>query len=218
MNTPYNPYQQQGQPPQGGYNPQGGYPQGGQPGYGPQPGYGQQPGQPGGYNPYAAPTAGTEFGGAWGADTMVLADRGTRLGAVLLDGVLAMVIVVGAVIITLASGVSADDLADEKGIFTLLAFAGLPLLALGIYQIVLISTTGQSLGKKWLGIRIVKLDGTPCGFVHGVLLRSWVPSFIGNIPVVGALFAIADPLFIFGDERRCLHDMIASTKVVVAGS
>jgi hypothetical protein len=30
------------------------------------------------------------------------------------------------------------------------------------------------------------------------------------------IFAIADPLFIFGEERRCVHDLMADTIVVNA--
>jgi hypothetical protein len=41
-----------------------------------------------------------------------------------------------------------------------------------------------------------------------------VPTLIGMIPYVGWIFSLADPLFIFGESRRCLHDMLADTIVV----
>jgi uncharacterized RDD family membrane protein YckC len=39
--------------------------------------------------------------------------------------------------------------------------------------------------------------------------------FAGNfIPVIGPLFGLVNVLFIFGEERRCLHDLAANTIVV----
>ena len=87
-------------------------------------------------------------------------------------------------------------------------------LALGIFQAYLVATTGKSLGKGWLNIPIVKVDGSPVGFVHGVLLRSWLVAIINNIPGIGGIFGLINILMIFGEERRCLHDYIASSKVV----
>jgi uncharacterized RDD family membrane protein YckC len=167
-----------------------------------------------GYNPYAPPTAGAEYGGpglgAEGPDH-ILAGRGTRLAAVMIDtAVMLGVALPGGLLLGIGVGSESDALAIAGG-----CLLGLCILGLAIYQIYLISTTGQSLAKKWMGIRIIKVDGSPCGFVHGVLLRSWVMALIGNIPLVGPIASLVDPLLIFGDERRCLHDMIAGTKVVI---
>jgi uncharacterized RDD family membrane protein YckC len=166
------------------------------------------------YNPYAPPTAGAEQGEAvlgYGEDH-ILAGRGTRLAAALIDGCLMVGAMLPGIVVMAAGG------GDDDGIIVGAGVLGLGVLALGIYQMVLISTRGQSLAKKWLGIKIIKIDGGACGFVHGVLLRSWVMGLIGNIPIVGAMAAIVDPLLIFGDERRCLHDLIASTKVIIASN
>jgi formylglycine-generating enzyme required for sulfatase activity/tetratricopeptide (TPR) repeat protein/uncharacterized RDD family membrane protein YckC len=87
-------------------------------------------------------------------------------------------------------------------------------LFLASRQIYLLSTQGQSIGKKFVGIRIMKPDGGNAGFVRAFLLRSCVPSLIGAIPYLGQALAVVDILFIFGDRRRCLHDRIAGTIVV----
>ena len=69
-----------------------------------------------------------------------------------------------------------------------------------------------------MNIRIVQLDGSPVGFGSGVVLRVWVIGLITAIPYRGGLIGLADILWIFGSERRCLHDYIASTCVIeVAG-
>jgi uncharacterized RDD family membrane protein YckC len=170
-----------------------------------------------GYNPYAPPSAGADA--PWATPMMgeehMLAERGTRLGAALIDAGLVLGIVM---VFFVPALVMAESNSSEAAMIGLFGVGGMAMLSLMIYQWYLISTTGQSLAKKWLGIRILKLDGTLPGFVHGVLLRIWVMSLITNIPFVGGIAGLVDPLLIFGEERRCLHDYIAGTKVVVASS
>jgi uncharacterized RDD family membrane protein YckC len=49
------------------------------------------------------------------------------------------------------------------------------------------------------------------GFLRGVILRIWVPAAINQ---ACNLFSLVDALWIFGDEQRCLHDLIAGTIVI----
>jgi uncharacterized RDD family membrane protein YckC len=91
----------------------------------------------------------------------------------------------------------------------------LPLLAcLVLVQMTLLTVRGQSVGKLLVGLRIVRLDGAPPGWLHAFLLRSCAPFLIEQIPVLGLLFWIVDSGFIFRDDHRCLHDLLAGTKVV----
>lgn len=99
-------------------------------------------------------------------------------------------------------------LADAFGPWSLL------LLFVGVVQIVLLSLRGQTLGKLVCRIRIVRLNGARAGFLHAFLLRSAVIGFISGVPVVGWMIAVIDPLLIFREDRRCLHDLIAGTAVV----
>jgi uncharacterized RDD family membrane protein YckC len=63
-----------------------------------------------------------------------------------------------------------------------------------------------------LGMRIIVRDtGELPGFLRGVLLRVWLPAAVNQ---ACSLFSLVDALWIFGDERRCLHDLIAGTIVV----
>lgn len=95
------------------------------------------------------------------------------------------------------------------GIFLMLGL-GLMLLA---FQIFLLSTTGQTIGKRLIGVRIVRFDdgGNP-GFVHAVLLRLGVMMLMSAVAIV----SLIDVLMIFREDRRCLHDLIAGTEVVKA--
>jgi len=107
------------------------------------------------------------------------------------------------------------DLTRLLALAALVLGVGLLLLAFQIFQWYLVAATGQSLAKRWLGMQIVRLDGTPPGFLHGVVLRSWILLAIAYIPYLGQLVALVDALMILGEERRCLHDHIAGTRVIV---
>ena len=41
---------------------------------------------------------------------------------------------------------------------------------------------------------------------------------VGQIPILGVVVGLLNPLLIFRADRRCLHDHIAGTKVVLAQS
>lgn len=182
----------------------------------------QQPGS--NFNPYAPPTADVDQRLQFQPGEYVLAERGTRLGAVLIDGLLAVAaaapagIILMFMIFSAGNGMSSVGNAEvfSYGIMGVAALMILMVLAFMGYQWYLIATTGQTLAKRWLGIQIVRVDGTPLGFVNGVILRSWVTGMLSNIPMVGPLVGLVNPLMIFGEERRCLHDLIAGTRVIVA--
>ena len=67
-------------------------------------------------------------------------------------------------------------------------------------------------------------DVNPCeppetsaaGLSRIVLLRMVPMSIVAYIPFVGGLLNLVDILFIFGRDRRCIHDLIADTIVVQA--
>jgi uncharacterized RDD family membrane protein YckC len=79
-----------------------------------------------------------------------------------------------------------------------------------------VALTGQSIGKRLIGTRIVLADGTPAGFVHGVLLREWLLLPYRGVPILGGVIGLGDVLAIFRRSRRCLHDDVAGTLVVRA--
>ncbi len=168
------------------------------------------------FNPYAPPTADVNqiYLAAPDAE-YILAERGSRLGAALIDWLLTMAVAVPSFVF-LAS--TFDRSFDDPTVF--MAFAAFFVSVFGFlaYQWYLVATTGQSLGKRWMGIQIVCMDGSLPGFFHGVFLRTWVLGGITSIPMLGALLSFINVLMIFGDERRCLHDHIAGTRVIVAQS
>lgn len=148
-----------------------------------------------------------------------LATRGRRLAAACLDGLLYFLPMLALGVGGIVAGSGRDGRSpaalSSAEIFAV-GLCGFGLLALVIVQGLLVATTGQSLGKRWLKIRIVRLDGGPVDLVTGVLLRSWLLAALSAIPGAGGLFYLVDALTIFREDRRCVHDLIAGTKVIVA--
>ena len=74
---------------------------------------------------------------------------------------------------------------------------------------------GQTIGKRFVGLAIVTLDDNKPQFAALIINRylpQWVAIFI---PVVGPMVALGDVIFIFfNDQNRCVHDLIAKTKVI----
>ena len=165
-------------------------------------------------NPYAAPRADVSRQ-VTSSQSIELASRWTRLAAQFLDGLVAIPIAI-------PFGIGMATMDQETQAFTSIglicvSISGILFLGLLIYTLYLLSTQGQTLGKKWLGIRIVRYeDNGPAGFVKAVLLRIIVNGIIGVIPLLGALYSLIDILFIFSDDKRCLHDKMAGTHVVKA--
>ena len=128
-----------------------------------------------------------------------LATRPSRLGAKLID----IAVWVGAgIVVAIVFAAS-----------TLLGFLSLLVAGVGIpiVQIALLARDGQTIGKKIVDIRIVSVEpGENAGFGTNVVMRAWVTALLGIIP----LYAFVDILFIFRDDQRCIHDLIAGTHVV----
>lgn len=171
-------------------------------------------------------TAAPASAGAAAASALVPADRLMRLASAALDFFISVLcampgaLVLGTAFLDIVIAVARGQQPDVSQInpgrlligFALLGLASFTLLLVQIY---LVSTRGQTIAKRILGLRIVRYtDGSNPGFVHGWLLRALVPGIIGILPMVGNVFTIVNYCFIFRDDRRCLHDLIADTRVV----
>lgn len=81
---------------------------------------------------------------------------------------------------------------------------GLWLGALG-YQLSL-ARRGQSIGKQLRGLRVVRSDGSTASV--------WRIVFWRNALLLPAQLTLVDAAFILRSDQRCLHDLVADTKVV----
>lgn len=151
--------------------------------------------------------------------TFQLASRGSRLLACIVDGLLVGVIgffsatSIGAIIF--AQGDTANPLVGPSSLQMLGLLPFVAIIAMIIVQFYLLATRGQTVGKILLHIKIVDINtGQNGGFVTNVVMRTLVNGLLGIIPFYG----LVDILFIFREDRRCVHDLIAKTTVIDARS
>ena len=165
-------------------------------------------------NPYAPPQAVVQdiLDPAVGIQ---LADRGTRLGAAILDGLIFMLMVYAPlVVVAVMSGATqgAEGTGSDTSFGIGLVVALVGFLAFAAINIKFMMENGQSIGKKACRIKVVRSDGSRASLSRLIWLRNVVNGLLGIIPLYGFI----DSLFIFGNARRCLHDHIADTIVITA--
>jgi uncharacterized RDD family membrane protein YckC len=144
------------------------------------------------------------------------ATRLSRLFAQILDGIILMFVSTPLMFI-FNFGADLDvELWLESGVIPVdqvLSFT-----AVGIFIYLLVNGYhlwyfGQTLGKKMMKIAIVDRNDKVPAFAKIIGLR-YVPfQLVGAIPGL-ALISIVDILMIFRSDRRCLHDMLAGTRVI----
>jgi uncharacterized RDD family membrane protein YckC len=80
----------------------------------------------------------------------------------------------------------------------------------------LVYQNGQTIGKRLLGIKVVRTDGSRASLSRIFFLRYLLNTLFMWVPLAGGLYALVDPLMIFGEARRCCHDYLADTIVIWA--
>ena len=165
-----------------------------------------------------------------GEAQMVTATRASRFLACLIDSVGPLVITVlilAAVALPAyerykqrhAPGIAPPPLGTTHHMTIAWAWlGGLLLIGYFIWSAVWVYRYGQTVGKRAMGIRVVRMDGSRVAFSRFIFLR-WLPlAVLGAVPLVRYVIGLVDSLLIFRASSRCLHDDIAGTQVVTAES
>lgn len=140
------------------------------------------------------------------------ASRWDRLWASLIDSLIMMVVVIPVMYFT--GGFDGISEGVQPSLWYSLFMS---LLGIGVFFLInwkLLSVSGQTIGKRTIGIKIVTLTGNLPGVKEHLLKRYGVYFLLGQVPIVGGFLSIANTLFIFGKQKRCGHDFVAGTKVV----
>lgn len=171
-------------------------------------------------NPYAPPVAPVNEPLPLDGE-QELASRGQRVLALLVDVAPGVVIGVVAAVVGIAMGLghrSPDPFNFPFAVIAAMAVAGIAMLAWTIVTLVFVYQYGQTIGKRVIGIRVVRMDGSRISFPRIFFMRGLLGALPGAIPWIGTVYRIADYAFVLGEPRRCIHDYIADSKVVTAAS
>jgi uncharacterized RDD family membrane protein YckC len=139
-----------------------------------------------------------------------LASRWARLGASLIDTIILMCVLIPLMFLT---GGLNFDLSEEPSFVYNLMLSGLMIIAFILINGAFLIRDGQTIGKKALGIKITDMQGNVATKNH--LIKRYAVYFLpGQVPIVGQFFSIVNVLFIFGKEKRCIHDLAGDTQVL----
>ena len=152
-----------------------------------------------------------------------LAGRGARTGAAFINAaiygccLLPGMLMMSAKVV--AQGARTIDQLDPATLVGSTHVMQLGLFAALAVQTCMLAIRSQNIGMLLVGLRVVRIsDDQPAGFVYGSLLRFLVPIspifMSGLISILGLVLLCVDYCFMFRDDRRCLHDLIAGTKVI----
>lgn len=164
------------------------------------------------YNPYRSPQSVVTGVGPQ------LASRGSRLGAALIDGVIMLALILPVMSVGGYFGAISEAAAAGRSvsILTQLLWGLLGFAIFVAVQFLPLKKSGQTWGKKLMGVRIVTMDGRQPGLDVLLGRRYLFSNGISLIPFVGGLASVVNVLMIFRADKRCLHDLVAGTQVVDA--
>ena len=166
-----------------------------------------------------------------------IASPWARVAAYLLNSLFTVLIWVPFIVTVVFTFDESEELVSESSLSNTPEYAVITFfislavyLVFGIFQLYYMSRDGQSLGKKIMGIRVLKSDGNNPGFEGTVLIREVVWALVVGVVVtfvslvtsdiggnlVSLLIAFINFIMLFSvkRDRRTLYDMLADTVVV----
>src|SRR5262245_53390791 len=158
-------------------------------------------------NPYAPQR---DVGREMLPDDQELAGRGSRLLAWFLDGVIASFMVwLPMLIVAAATGVFTQPSGQfDFGLLSLPLFLGaMGFIAWAWITLLLVARYGQTIAKRLVEIRVIRSDGSEASLGRIFWMRNVLNGLLGVIP----LYWLIDLLFILGERRQTIHDLVADT-------
>lgn len=160
-------------------------------------------------NPYAPPEAEVHV-----TESSQLASLGLRLGGAIIDAIISFAIIFP---LMYATGYWESAMAGEQSLVQTVVLALLGIVAFLVVHGYLLARQGQTVGKRLVGTRIVSVQDEKILTFGRVIGLRYLPVWVvSQLPAIGPILGLIDVLFIFRRDRRCVHDLIAGTKVIMA--
>lgn len=141
-----------------------------------------------------------------------MASVGRRFVALWIDG---LILTIPLIVVVFLVFVPLGILGDETGAETPLALLANIFVSLGIgvayvlYEGLMLAAGGQTVGKKAMSLKVVTAEGND--ITRGqAWARAVCRQLLGLVPCLGLI----DYLVAFGQEKTCIHDIMAKTRVV----
>jgi uncharacterized RDD family membrane protein YckC len=143
------------------------------------------------------------------SEALDLAGRGARLGGAIVDTLIAMVVILPIFFATGVFSAMSTGQPQPGGAMQFLLQNVLPSILMVVYEGLMLTSRGQTLGKMAMGIKVVRADGSDisAGQAWG---RAVSRALMGLTQILG----LVDVLMVFSKPRTTLHDRIAKTVVV----
>ena len=146
----------------------------------------------------------------------VLATRGERFGGVLVDGIVLALVNLPIMYVT---GYFEKAMQGTTSIGDTIIYSVMSIIIYLLLNGYLLANYGQTIGKRVVGTKIVSYQDENLLPLWKLMVYRFLPiQVVSLIPIVGGFFSLADALFIFRGDKRCIHDHIAGTKVIQVAS
>lgn len=143
-----------------------------------------------------------------------LASRWARLGGFMVDAIVVLLLVIP---IHIWTGYWPRMMARQLTPVEIIEVVVFGFLVFLILNASFLKNRGQTIGKIAVGTRIVSAkDNTLLPLWKLIVVRNILVQLASLIPFIGSLVGPVDWLLIFRTDRRCLHDHLAGSKVIVA--
>ena len=107
---------------------------------------------------------------------------------------------------------NAAELFAESAMAAMPVFLG-GLLAGALVQLGLLAFQSRSIGKRWMGLRIVRTDGRPAGAMRLLFVRTPI-QFLNYLPILSPILLITNLVLAIRPPYQGLYDRVAGTQVV----
>lgn len=175
-------------------------------------------------DPYAPPASQLAEPRRGGPRRLFLARPTQRLGAFLIDGLMlpsafALVGLIGGAIVTAVVSTN-GTIAPQQAAVVMWGTMGGCLLVYLLIQGTLMRGGGWTLGKRVVGLRVLRSDGRPVDLLRGFWMRLvlWLLALfllgLVSFGVLALVLFLVDGFMIYSDRHRTLRDRLCGTIVV----
>ena len=139
-----------------------------------------------------------------------MASIGRRFVALMIDGlVLAIPFILLVIVVAVPMGLMGTEENMPLALFAQLVLSMMLGTVYILYEGLMLASGGQTVGKKAMSLKVVTAEGNDIARSQA-WTRAVSRQLLGLVPCLG----LVDYLVAFGQEKTCVHDIMAKTRVV----